>query len=116
MKNYVKLAVVLLVGFFLASCKTGSYTVSTGLADKAAVSFVAAKAIPVVLEVDGERYQVKTVAQKAWKKNRDIRRTALNTVSISTGRHAVKVYDEAESLIYQREIFVSTGEHKVIEL
>ena len=104
----------------MASCKAGSYSVSTGVADKAAISFVSSKAMPIVLEVDNQRYEINTVAQKDWRKNRDIKKTALNTVSISTGRHTIKVYsnlkDAEHNLIYQYEIFVSTGEHKIIEL
>lgn len=120
MKTYLKLAVILLAGIFMASCKAGSYSISTGLADQAAISLVSAKAMPLVLDVDGQRYEINSVAQKAWKKNRDIKKTALNTVTISTGRHSIKVYaipqDAGETLIYQHEIFVSVGEHKIIEL
>lgn len=116
----LKYVFALMVAAIMSACGTGSYTISTGLADQAAVSVVAPAKTDVYLFVDGQQHAVRTVAQKAWKKNRNIKQTALNTVVMTPGRHLVEIYENIEgtrgNMLYKYEIFVSAREHKIIEL
>ena len=53
--------------------------------------------------------------QKAYKSGRDIRQTALNTIKIGTGQHEVKVVINGTE-VFSKKLFLSAGEHKIIEL
>jgi hypothetical protein len=55
------------------------------------------------------------VKQKAYKSGRNIKQTALNTIKIGPGQHEVKVAINGAD-VFSKKIFLSTGEHKIIEL
>lgn len=104
-----------LISVLLASCGVGSYSVVTGKADEACVSFVADKKHKITVAVDNQQYNVKTVKLKAYRKDRNIKKTVNNTIVLVPGSHEVKVSHDG-NVIYTKKIFVSAGENKVIEL
>ena len=99
----------------MASCGVGSYTVTTGLADKSEISFVADKKLDIIVAIDGQQYNVQTVKLKDYRKDRSIKRTVENTIGVTPGTHEVKVTLNGKE-VYTHKVFVSTGESKVIEL
>ena len=109
------LFITLLLTMFMASCGVGSYTVTTGLADEASISFVANDNQEIVVTIDGQQYNVETVELKDYRKDRSLKRTVKNTIVITPGTHEVKVTLDGKE-IYTHKVFVSTGESKVIEL
>ena len=110
-----KVLLITLLTMFMASCGVGSYTVTTGLADEASISFVANDNYEIVVTVDGQQYNVETVELKDYRKDRSLKRTVENTIVITPGTHEVKVALDGNE-IYTHKVFVSAGESKVIEL
>ena len=102
--------------FLICGCGVGTYSLSSGKADVAELSFVANEAYGIVVEIDNSnKYELSTIKEKAYKSGRDIKNTALNTVKLVPGKHLVKV-SVADKSVYTQHIFVSAGEHKIIEL
>lgn len=99
----------------LCSCGVGSYSVSSGKADEGMLSFVSAAKTPVTVKVDDNSYNVYTVKAKAWRKDRNIKKTAQNTIYLTPGQHDVAVLS-GDNEIYHKKLFISTQEHKVVEL
>ena len=110
-----KILIIALLSVFMASCGVGSYTVTTGLADEASISFVANDNQEIVVTIDGQQYNVETVELKDYRKDRSLKRTVKNTIVITPGTHEVKVTLNGKE-VYTHKVFVSTGESKVIEL
>lgn len=110
-----KILLITLLTIFMASCGVGSYTVTTGLADEASISFVTDKVQNIIVAIDGQQYEVKTVKLKDYRKDRSIKRTVENTIGVTPGTHEVKVTLNGKE-VYTHKVFVSTGESKVIEL
>lgn len=99
----------------ITSCGVGSYSVSSGKADEAMVSFVSSQEIAISVTIDGKNYSLVSVKADAWKKDRNIKKTAKNTIYIAPGQHEVEVQIEGKEVCHKK-IFVSTQEHKIIEL
>lgn len=111
-----KIFVAIISLFLLLSCGVGTYSLSSGKADKSELSFVDSEMYDVVVKVDKtDEYNVSTVKEKAYKSGRNIKYTALNTISLTPGKHQIEVSVNG-SVVYSQLIFVSTGEHKIIEL
>jgi hypothetical protein len=110
-----KILLITLLTVFMSSCGVGSYTVTTGLADEASISFVANDNQEIVVTIDGQQYNVETVELKDYRKDRSLKRTVKNTIVITPGTHEGKVTLDGKE-IYTHKVFVSTGESKVIEL
>lgn len=110
-----KILLIALVSVFLSSCGVGSYSVTTGLEDKAGISFVADEKQDITVDVDGQQYELETVKLKAYRNDRSIKRTIENTIELAPGTHDVKVTFEG-NVIYTHKVYLSTGESKVIEL
>ena len=99
----------------LTGCGVGNYSVQSGVEDAAFLSFTDEEKQDITVTVDNQTYELQTVKQKAYKSGRNIKETAMNTIKIGPGQHEVKVtLDGAD--IFDKKIFVSTGEHKIIEL
>jgi hypothetical protein len=99
----------------LTGCGVGNYSVQSGVEDAAFLSFTDEEKQDITVTVDNQTYELQTVKQKAYKSGRNIKETALNTIKIGPGQHEVKVtLDGAD--VFDKKIFVSTGEHKIIEL
>lgn len=113
MKRYTIVAIIALA---LSSCGVGTYSLSSGKADNAEISFVDQSSYDITLKVDNSStHNISTIKEKAYKSGRDIKKTALNSVVLPVGKHYVEVFVGGKS-VYSKWIFVSAGEHKVIEL
>lgn len=99
----------------LSGCGVGAYSISSGKADEAAISFTASTRQPIAVVIDGTTYNVETVKTKQYKTDRKIKRTALNTITIQPGQHEVQVIVSGAE-VYSRKLFISATEHKVVEL
>lgn len=99
----------------LTGCGVGSYSLSSGKPDDAAISFTAATRQPVVVVIDGTEYNVETVKTKGYRTDRDVKKTALNTIKIQPGQHDVKVLVDGNE-VYNKKLLISTAEHRVVDL
>ena len=110
-----KLIITAAFTLLLTGCGVGNYSVQSGVEDAAFLSFTDEEKQDITVTVDNMTYELQTVKQKAYKSGRNIKETALNTIKIGPGQHEVKVtLDGAD--VFDKKIFVSTGEHKIIEL
>lgn len=110
-----KIIITICGALLITGCGVGSYSVSSGKADEAAISFVDASKHAIEVTIDDNTYNLKTVKEKAWKADRKIKQTARNTIRIDPGQHKVTVKTEGKE-VYTKNIFVSASEHKVVEL
>lgn len=99
----------------LSGCGVGSYSVSSGKADEGMISFVSANKTPITVTIDNDIFKLYTVKTTAWKKDRDIKKTAQNTVFIAPGQHSVVVEMDGK-VVCEKKVFISVQEHKIIEL
>ena len=99
----------------LASCGVGTYSVQSGVADTAFISFTDDEKQEIVVVVDNNTYNIETVKQKAYKSGRDIKQTALNTIKLTPGQHTISVTLNGNE-VYSHKVFLSAGETKIIEL
>lgn len=112
-----KLIIIASLGLLLClnSCG-GVYSIASGKADVAEISFVDDKSYSVSVLVDDNTYLVNTVKEKAYRRDKKITKTAENTISVKPGKHKVVVKNSIGEKIYEYNIFVSANEHKVIRL
>lgn len=110
-----KLMLIAAFCILLTGCGVGNYSVQSGVEDAAFISFTDDVKQDITVTVDDQTYLLKTVRQKAYKSGRNIKQTALNTIKIGPGQHEVKVKLDGTD-VFDKKIFVSTGEHKIIEL
>lgn len=110
-----RILAIIVCSFLLVSCGTGTYTVSSGRQDQARISFVDKSSQEITVFVDDAKFVVETVKEKAYKANRNIKQTSSNSITIPTGTREVKVFIDDEC-IFNAKLFVSSGEHRVIEL
>lgn len=103
------------ISLFLLSNCGGTYSVSSGQADQAAVCFVAPKSFDIVVDIDGVSYKTRTIREDPYRASRSIKKTANRQISVTAGRHKVQVKKNNQN-IYSKEIFVSATEVKIIEL
>ena len=86
-----KIIISFIGALMLTSCGVGSYTVSSGKADEGMISFVSDAKTPITVTIDNNSYDVCTVKTKAWRKGRDIKKTAQNTIFLTPGQHNLVV-------------------------
>jgi hypothetical protein len=110
-----KLMIIVAFTMLLTGCGVGSYSVQSGVEDAAFISFTDDLEQDITVIVDNQTYVLKTVKQKAYKSGRNIKQTALNTIKIDQGQHEVKVVMNGND-VFSKKLFLSTGEHKIIEL
>ena len=110
-----KLMLIAAFCILLTGCGVGNYSVQSGVEDAAFISFTDDVKQDITVTVADQTYLLKTVRQKAYKSGRNIKQTALNTIKIGPGQHEVKVTLDGTD-VFDKKIFVSTGEHKIIEL
>lgn len=101
------------VALSFSSC--GSYTIVSGTADEAAVCFTANKKFDITVTIDGAVYDVKTIKDKQYRSNRNIKQVVKQQITLTPGRHNVIVTKDGVE-IYNHEIFISASDVKVIEL
>lgn len=110
-----RLIVIVLSAALLAGCGVGSYSVSSGMSDEAAISFKATSKYPVKVIVDDKEYNVETVFAKGFKKDTRIKETAQNTIRLPKGQHTITVYADGRE-IYRKQVLLDATEHRIIEL
>ena len=110
-----KLMIIVAFTMLLTGCGVGSYSIQSGLEDAAFISFTDDVKQDITVTVDNQTYVLKTVKQKAYKSGRNIKQTSLNTIKIVPGQHEVKVVINGADVL-SKKLFLSTGEHKIIEL
>lgn len=110
----MKRLIAILVTALLTSCGVGNYSVTSGLADQAFISFTSSGKMPIQVTIDDNTYSVCSVKQKTYKA-RKIRQTDRNSILVSPGSHDVTVmYNDQK--IFERKIFLSAAEHRIINL
>jgi uncharacterized protein YxeA len=110
-----KLMIIAAFTMMMTGCGVGTYSVQSGVEDAAFISFTDDTRQDITVTVDDQTYVLKTVQQKAYKSGRNIKQTALNTIKLAPGQHDVKV-DLKGTEVFSKKLFISTGEHKIIEL
>lgn len=110
-----KIIIALVSVLLFTSCGVGSYSLSSGKADEGMLSFVSAGKTPISVTVDDATYDIFTVQTKAWKRDRKIKETSENTIFLSPGQHNVTVNMNGTE-VYNKLVFISVQEHRVIEL
>ncbi len=110
-----RIILLLITAIAVYGCGVGTYTVSSGKEDVASLSFTAAATTPLVVVVDDTEYSVNAVKQKAYKADRKIKATAYNTITITPGKHTVRVLSNGQE-VYNKTLFISTSEHRIIDL
>ena len=110
-----KMIFAILGALMLTGCGVGSYSVSSGKADEGMISFVSEAKTPVTVTIDNNSFDVCTVKTKAWRKDRNIKKTAQNTIFLAPGQHNIVVRMNGKE-VCNKKVFISAQEHKVIEL
>ena len=110
-----KLMVIAAFSVLLTGCGVGNYSIQSGVEDAAFISFTDDAKQDITVTVDDQTYLLKTVKQKAYKSGRNIKQTTLKTIKTGPGQHEVKVVMNGSD-VFSKKIFLSTGEHKIIEL
>ena len=110
-----KLMIIAAFTILLTGCGVGNYSIQSGVEDAAFISFTDDIKQDISVTIDDQTYILKTVKQKAYKSGRNIKQTALNTIKTDPGQHEVKVIMNGTD-VFNKKIFLSTGEHKIIEL
>lgn len=111
-----KSMIIAAITVLLTGCGVGNYSIQSGVEDAAFISFTDDVKRDITVTVDEQTYCVQTIRQKAYKSGRDIKQTSLNTIKITPGQHEIKVLSYGAILEFDKKIFISTGEHKIIEL
>ncbi len=111
-----KIAIILLGAVMTCSCGVGAYSLSSGKADEGMISFTGESKTPISVIIDGTAHDnICTVKTKDWRKDRNIKKTAQNTIFLTPGKHNVVVRMNGKE-VCSRNVFISAQEHKVIEL
>lgn len=110
-----KSMIIAAFAMLLTGCGVGNYSVQSGVEDAAFISFTDDVKQEITVTVDNQAYMLKTVKQKAYKSGRNIKQTALNTIKTTPGQHEVKVVLNGNE-VFDKKLFLSTGEHKILEL
>lgn len=112
-----KILIALIAAISLVSCGVGSYSVSSGKEGKSAISFTSdtKKPVEILVSIDGKEYNVQTVTQKTYRVDRKIKETTLNTIYLENGKHTVQVSMDGNK-VYEKQIFLSAEEHRIVEL
>lgn len=110
----MKRFIAILLTALLTSCGVGNYSITSGQADQAYISFTSSAKLPIQVTIDGNTYAVNSIKKKAYKA-RNMRHTDRNSIIVSPGSHDVTVmYDNQK--IFEKKIFISTAEHRIINL
>lgn len=107
--------VLLLLAVMFHSCKIGSQSVSSGLADESFIAFYAPQKYDIKVDIDGVTYDATTIKNKEWRNDRNIKATVKERIKITPGKHEVTV-TKGSNVLYKRTIFVSTNDYKIIDL
>ncbi|MCR5351447.1 MAG: hypothetical protein K6E35_03005 [Bacteroidales bacterium] len=112
----MKQIITLLIGaLLLTGCGVGSYSIASGKPNESSISFTYAEKAPITVTIDGQSYPLETVKTKAWRTERNIKKTAQNTLFIANGQHEIVVTMNGQT-IYSQKVLLGNQEHRVIEL
>lgn len=100
----------------LTGCGMGNVSVSSGKADEAYLSFSAATHEAITVTVDGKDYQTETIKVQGWSNNKDLKDLSGSVIKLEPGTHEVLVKNKKGEQVYQKKIFVSAQEHKLVQL
>ena len=115
MKKIIIATLCLFVATLFNSCGVGNYSVTSGIEDRAAVCFSASSAYDIDVTIDGQQYTTSTVKDIAHKTRRNIKQTAKQSIVTTPGRHKEEVTCNGQT-VYSKEVMLSTGDTKIIEL
>jgi outer membrane usher protein FimD/PapC len=110
-----KLVFAAVFSMFLTGCGVGTYSVQSGAGDAAYISFTDDVKQSIVVSIDNKTYNVDTIKDKAYRSDRNIKKTAKNAIRLTPGQHNVSVVLNGKE-IYSNKVFISTGETKIIGL
>jgi len=110
-----QLFTLIAIALMAVGCGVGSYSHSSGKSDICEISFTSPKKMSIDVEIDGKQYALKSVKTSDFKRDRNIKKTAENTLRLEPGKHEVKVTSDGKEL-FSKQIMISTSEHKVIDL
>ncbi|MCT4599326.1 MAG: hypothetical protein N4A32_00295 [Marinifilaceae bacterium] len=110
MKKYISILLVF-TAVLLSSCKVGVMSESYGLEDNGFIQVVSdtKKEFVVLVIDDTKRFEVKVDKLRKMK-------VRGKKYTISTGKHNIKVYNQAGKLLYNKMVFISTQQSHVIKL
>ena len=106
---------LLLFPLLFTGCGLGMYSVSSGKADCAKITFVDNASYAIIVKVDGVAYDSRSIKVKPYKVGLKNKKIVKHAIEVSTGKHHIEVLSQ-EGSIYSHQIFVSANEHKIIEL
>lgn len=115
MKRLIFVIATMLLTLAFTSCGVGNYSVSSGLDDSASICFTAKSEYPITVSIDNETFETFTVKDIAHKTRRNIKKTAKHSLKTTSGQHSLKVVKDGET-VYTKQVLISTGETKIIEL
>ena len=110
-----KLMIIAAFTMLLTGCGVGTLSVQSGMGDTSYISFTDDVMADITVTVDDQTYYIKTVKQKVYKSGRNLKQTALNTIKLTPGQHQVKVTLDGNE-VFAKKLFLSAGEHKILEL
>ena len=110
-----KILFVCLLCFTLFSCGVGTYSVSSGRMNEAAVVFTAKQNCAIKVTIDDVPFNVNAVKNKNWRVDRNIKKSARNEIRVKPGRHQVRVEMNGQE-IFCEPLFLSVNETKIIRL
>ena len=93
-----KLLLLLVASITLIVSGCGVYSVSSGMADEAAVCFVDAKKYSITVDIDGKTFQTETISQRPNKAHRSTQKASSNHIKVAPGRHNVKVIKDGKEI------------------
>lgn len=88
---------------------------SSGKADECFISFTSKDKQNIEVTIDGAQYKIQSVKTSQFKTDKKIKETSQNTIKLVPGTHDVSV-KVAGNEVYTRKLYISTQEHKVVEL
>lgn len=110
-----KILLLLVSVLFFASCGVGTYSYSSGVAEKASIVILTDTQKSAKVYVDGTKYKVQTVKESNFTSKRDMKKSSENTIAVEPGQHTVEVVIRGEK-VYSKKVYVSNSETKVIKL
>lgn len=99
-----KVLIITVLMATLSCCNVGIHSLYSGKADEGAISFTMAESRLISVTIDSQTFQINSVKERA-----------LNTIYLSPGTHQLMVTVDGDE-IYSKQIFISAGEHKIINL
>ncbi len=111
----IKIFATFVITLLFCGCGVGNYSHTSGIADESYINVVSVKPQNVIVMIDTTSYEVESVKQSWYKSKRKIKKIVKERISISTGSHKVTVTENGK-VVFDKTIFVSAGETKMIQI